>query len=78
MVMAQGRYPASTVTPLGIDRVGKSLCEKRVMQNRFFPPSLLSPLQFFLSLFLDLNKKELSLPVSLEAREALDVWIIPL
>lgn len=36
VVMAQGRYPASTVTPLGIDRVGKSLCEKRVMQNR--PP----------------------------------------
>lgn len=43
MVMALGRYPASTVTPLGIDRVGKSLCEKRVMQNRF-PP--LAPLPF--------------------------------
>lgn len=78
MVMAQGRYPASTVTPLGIDGVGKSLCEKRVMQNRFFPPTpFLSPLCNSLS-FLDLNKKELSLPVSLEAREALDVWIIPL
>lgn len=50
VVMAQGRYPASTVTPLGIDGVGKSLCEKRVMQNRFFFPHSfsLSPLQFSL------------------------------
>lgn len=57
---------------------GKAFVKKGSCKTSFSPHSLFSLPFAILSLFLDLNKKELSLPVSLEAREALDVWIIPL
>lgn len=79
MSVAQGSPAPSTVTPQGTNSVGEKLYEKTPRQNLLFSPfSLFPPLQFLYTRTNSLNKKELSLPVSLEAKEALDVWIIPL